>query len=80
MANEQAGKSAPRPEPDLTRPAVLADLSTTQLDELERQFAEQDRQAWGALTRSYGWTPEQAEAVWAWFVQRPDRTGSGQRA
>lgn len=60
--------AANRPD---ARPAVLANLSTTQLDELERQFAEQDREAWKALTRSYGWTTEESDAVWAWFGQRP---------
>ena len=54
------------------RPAVLEDLSATQAEELERQFAEGDRQGWERLRESYGWTPEQGRAVWDWFSQRPD--------
>jgi hypothetical protein len=53
------------------RPAVLNDITDTQMEELERQFAEGDRQAWRALTDSYGWTPEQSEEVWNWFGLRP---------
>jgi hypothetical protein len=53
------------------RPAVLADLSATQMEELERQYAEGDRQGWDRLAESYGWTPEEAEAVWTYFGERP---------
>jgi len=56
------------------RPAVLHDVSTTQLDELDRQFAEGDRTAWDALTGSYGWSDDDAEAVWTWFGERPEVT------
>ncbi len=54
------------------RPSVLADLSTTQLDELERQFTEGDHAAWNTLTESYGWTADQGQAVWNWFGQDPE--------
>lgn len=54
------------------RPSVLADLSTTQMDELERQFTEGDHQAWNTLTESYGWTADQGQAVWSWFGQDPE--------
>ncbi|MDQ2808818.1 MAG: hypothetical protein M3Z04_18225 [Chloroflexota bacterium] len=54
------------------RPSVLTDLSTTQLDELERQFNEGDHQAWNTLTESYGWAAEQGQAVWDWFGQDPE--------
>ncbi len=53
------------------RPAIMADLSQTQLEELTRQYDERDRQAWNALTASYGWTPAQMDEVWRWFEQRP---------
>ena len=53
------------------RPEVLDNISTTQMDELERHFAEGDRPAWSALGQSYGWSREQSDAVWAWFGQRP---------
>ena len=53
------------------RPSVLEDLSTTQIDEMERQFAEGDRGEWNEITGSYGWTQAQSDAVWAWFGQRP---------
>jgi hypothetical protein len=53
------------------RPAIMAGLSETQVAELTRQFGEHDRQAWNALTASYGWTAAQADEVWRWFEQRP---------
>ena len=56
---------------ELTRPAVLYQLTVTQLQELERQFEEQDRQGWERLRQEYGWTPEEAEEVWRWFSIKP---------
>jgi hypothetical protein len=53
------------------RPAVLADLTAIQMDELDSQFADGDRAGWTQLAESYGRTPVQAQAVWAWFAQRP---------
>ena len=55
------------------RPAVLESVSTTQMDELERQFTEGDRQGWSRLAQEYGWSDEQAQQVWDWFGQRPPR-------
>ncbi|MEA2575054.1 MAG: hypothetical protein QOH93_2352 [Chloroflexia bacterium] len=53
-----------------SRPSVLDNASETQLLELERHYAEGDRDAWGALTGSYGWSEQQAEEVWQWFGER----------
>jgi hypothetical protein len=56
---------------NITRPAVLYDITETQMQELERQFEEQDRQGWKRLTDSYGWSEEESEAVWEWFSVQP---------
>ena len=56
---------------NLTRPAVLYNITETQMQELEQQFNEQDRQGWNRLADSYGWSEEESEAVWNWFTQRP---------
>jgi hypothetical protein len=61
---------------DSGRPEVLYSASATQVEELERQFEEQDREAWTALTRSYGWTEDESQAVWQWFSQRPGAQAS----
>lgn len=61
---------------DETRPAVLDNISETQMLELDRQFDEQDREAWNALTSSYGWSSDESEAVWQWFAQKPSQ-GNG---
>lgn len=65
--NEQGGE----------RPGVLENVSTTQLEELERQFEEGDQEAWKALTQSYGWSSEQAQELWGWFGQRSGESGQG---
>lgn len=57
------------------RPDIMAQLSTTQVGELEQQFAEGDRQAWDRLCQEYGWSTDQGQQVWDWFQQRP---GTGQ--
>jgi hypothetical protein len=67
-AGQPEDRPADRPE---GRPAVMATLSETQMQELTRQFAERDRQAWDALTKSYGWSGEQSDEVWRWFGLRP---------
>ncbi len=54
------------------RPSVLTDLSTTQMDELERHFTEGNHQAWNTLIETYGWTADQGQAVWDWFGQDPE--------
>ena len=59
-----------------TRPDVLNSASETQIEELERQFQEEDRQAWDALTDSYGWSRDESDAAWAWFGARPEE-GTG---
>jgi len=53
------------------RPAVLANVSETQIDELERQYNEGDHSAWDTLAESYGWSSADAQAVWKWFGERP---------
>jgi len=59
------------------RPDVLENISTTQLEELERQFKEDDQEGWKALTQSYGWSSEQAQELWRWFGQRSGESGQG---
>jgi nucleotide-binding universal stress UspA family protein len=51
----------------LVRPAVLNAVTDTQLAELERQFDEGDREGFITRARSYGWTDDEIDAVWAWF-------------
>ncbi len=53
------------------RPAVLDQVSSTTLDDLEQQFAENDRAEWNRFTESFGWSREDSDAVWNWFGQRP---------
>ena len=53
-----------------TRPIVLDKVSETQIEELERQFAEGDHNFWNELTKNYGWTPQQSQDVWNWFGQK----------
>jgi len=58
------------------RPDVLNSASETQIEELERQFQEEDRKAWDELTDSYGWSEQDSKTVWEWFGLRPDE-GTG---
>jgi len=53
------------------RPEVLTRLTATQLDALELQFNEQDRQEWDTFTDSYGWNKQESNEVWQWFSQVP---------
>lgn len=51
----------------MQRPAVLEDLTTTQLTELLRQFDEGDRASFDGHIASYGLDPAAADGLWAWF-------------
>ena len=56
------------------RPAVLDDLTTTQLDELLRQYDEGDRASFDEHAESYGWDRATGDAVWNWFASTgPER-------
>ena len=50
------------------RPVVLDALTTTQVDELLRQFDEDDRAAFDERIESYGLDRATGDAVWDWFA------------
>jgi HSP20 family protein len=54
----------------LQRPAALNNMSSTQMDELERQVSQNDRQGFGKLAGSYGWNPQTTEQVWHYMTHR----------
>jgi hypothetical protein len=56
-----------------TRPTVLDSASETQIQELEQQFEQGDRNDWKTLTDSYGWSAEESDAVWDWFADDPEK-------
>ncbi|HET7034062.1 MAG TPA: hypothetical protein VFI42_00120 [Thermomicrobiaceae bacterium] len=49
------------------RPPIMSRLTSTQLSELEEQFDDGDRQQFDERADTYGWTPQQANAVWSWL-------------
>ena len=51
----------------MQRPAVLEDLTTTQLTELLRQFDEGDRASFDVHVESYGLEQATSDALWDWF-------------
>ncbi|MEO8284932.1 MAG: hypothetical protein ABI670_00655 [Chloroflexota bacterium] len=60
------------PRNEETRPKVLDNASETQIEELQRQSEQGDKQGWKALTTSYGWSDEISQEVWDWFAVDPD--------
>lgn len=52
------------------RPAILNNLSSTQMDELERQVNENDRQGFNNRAESYGWNAQTTEQVWHYMTHR----------
>jgi hypothetical protein len=65
MSQQQSSKRATAA--GLERPAVLNDLTVTQLAELESQFDEGDLEGFHTRAASYGWSADEARAVWGWF-------------
>lgn len=67
---------------DVPRPAVMLELTKTQLYEIQSQFEEGDREGFNWRAESFGWTQQQADAVWSWFdaghraVEQPKPAGA----
>lgn len=59
----------------MNRPQILIEMSVSQMNDLEDQFAENDRDSFDTLTQSFGWSTDQADDVWNWFNQRPPDEG-----
>jgi hypothetical protein len=53
------------------RPVLMNNLSSTQMEELERQVRQNDRQGFLRLTASYGWNNSSGEEVWSYMTHRP---------
>lgn len=49
------------------RPAVMDDLSETQMQELEFQASEYDVEQFKDVAGTYGWDADTVDAVWNWF-------------
>ncbi|HEX2913118.1 MAG TPA: Hsp20/alpha crystallin family protein [Chloroflexia bacterium] len=52
------------------RPAVMDKLSSTQMEELERQAEQNDPQGFNRLVQSYGWNSQTGEQVWHYMRHR----------
>ncbi len=55
------------------RPEVLNNLSSTQMDELERHASANDRQGFGYRGDAYGWDAQTTEKVWNYLTRRVSR-------
>lgn len=53
------------------RPAVLHDVTETQMQELELQASEYDREEFFRVAATYGWDEETIAEVWTWFEVLP---------
>lgn len=58
-------------QPTPQRPAVMDELSETQLKELEFQAEEYDWEDFFRVAGNYGWNDETAREVWKWFEVMP---------
>jgi len=62
------------------RPAVMDELTETQLQELEFQFDESDREQFDQIASNYGWSTDTRESVWNWFASGERASGSRDNA
>lgn len=69
--NQRGGYSEARPE-------RLETITTTQFDELERQFDEGDEKEWRELAKTYGWDEAEIQEVWDWFNTKAPSGGNPQ--
>ena len=54
---------------DMDRPAVLYDLSASQMEEIYQQSVEDDRAGFDRRADAYGWSADQADEVWSWMAR-----------
>ncbi|MDB5079880.1 MAG: heat shock protein Hsp20 [Chloroflexi bacterium] len=52
------------------RPDILNNLSTTQMNEVENQVAENDRKGFNMRAEMFGWDRETADQVWHYMTHR----------
>jgi len=53
-----------------TRPSVLDNASSTQMDEMERAVSDEAKEYFNRLVRSYGWDEQTGEQVWEFMTHR----------
>ncbi len=66
----------PNQSSNTTRPAVLDNISSSQMEELEEHYNGGDAAAWDRLVDSYGWSQQDGQAVWQWFSEQPEQGSS----
>src|SRR5688572_19559436 len=65
---QPAARRRPMERQAQEHPAVLDELTTTQMAELQRQFDEGDRGSFDTHVDSYGLDRATGTAVWDWFA------------
>lgn len=50
------------------RPTVMESITESQLQELELQYDDNDRDQFNALADDYGWTLDDADQVWNFMM------------
>lgn len=53
---------------EVIRPKVVESITDTQLDELRRQYDDDDREQFNTLATSYGWTLDDADQMWNFIM------------
>lgn len=63
------GSSSDSPR-TMERPEALNSISSTQMEEIDRNLRENDEQGYRRLAQSYGWDTQTAENVWRYMSHR----------
>lgn len=50
------------------RPTVMESITESQLQELQLQFDENDREEFAEIANTFGWSNDDADQVWNFFV------------
>jgi hypothetical protein len=58
-----------------SRPVIMESLTASQLEELELQVDEDDREEFTTIATSYGWDKGLADQVWDWLATGERRQG-----
>lgn len=53
---------------EMERPEVMESITESQLQELQLQFDDNDRDQFNGLATGYGWSMDDADQVWNFFV------------
>lgn len=73
QGSQNQASSMPRTDGGMNRPSVMANMTSTQMEQLERQARQDDRDGFMRAAQSFGWNRQICEEVWNYMTHKPSQ-------